>query len=442
MVGQVAGFPYWEMAFDESGQPANPTETGQLLAELPGQALTDLFIMSHGWNNDTQAARNLYAHFFGQIRALIDGGQAPNTAAIGIVGVLWPAMRWADEAPPAQAGGAMAVHVRPSDATLATDLKAMYTDPAQQQALDELARLLATRPRDPAALARFQQLLKPLVATPDASAAPEDNGDQAMLRDDPQHLFRYFSAVATHPQGGGAMGIGDVFGNLWDGAKEALRAATYWEMKKRAGVVGQVGLGPLIGQLSAAQPNLRIHLVGHSFGARVVSFALSGLPDGATGAASPVRSLFLLQGAFSHFAFASALPFDPSRGGALANMAGRVNGPLIISHTLKDTAVGTLYPMASMLAHDDAAAADDLLFRWSAMGHDGAQAVGAQDVRIGPVGQSYPFAAGQALNLDGNALIVAGGPPSGAHGDIFHPQIAWAALAAAGIVAAAPDGGP
>jgi hypothetical protein len=250
-----------------------------------------------------------------------------------------------------------------------------------------------------------------------------------------EQVFQDFSRLAPHQQAGGAAGLGDAFDNLWNGAKEALRAATYWEMKKRAGVVGQTGLGPLIGRLMTVQSNLRIHLIGHSFGARVVAYSLSGLPNGATGAASPVHSLFLLQGAFSHFAFAPSLPFDHNRAGELANMLARVNGPLLVSHTLKDTAVGTLYPMASMLAHDDASAADDLLFRWGAMGHDGAQAVEAPDVPIAPVGQPYPFKAGQALNLDGNTLIVAGSPPDGAHGDIFHPEIAWASLAAAGLTA-------
>ena len=67
----------------------------------------------------------------------------------------------------------------------------------------------------------------------------------------------------------------------------------------RAGVVGQAGLGPLVTRLYTAQPALRIHLLGHSFGARVVSFALAGLPDD-TGVAepSPIKSLGLIQAAY------------------------------------------------------------------------------------------------------------------------------------------------
>ena len=53
--------------------------------------------------------------------------------------------------------------------------------------------------------------------------------------------------------------------------------------------------------------------MGHSFGARLVSYALAGLPANQTGSASPVKSLTLIQGAFSHFTFASSLMFDPTR---------------------------------------------------------------------------------------------------------------------------------
>jgi len=52
-----------------------------------------------------------------------------------------------------------------------------------------------------------------------------------------------------------------------------------------------------------------VHLIGHSFGARLVSFALSGV--GAP-AASPVASLLLLQGAFSHWSFAHAQDTPPA----------------------------------------------------------------------------------------------------------------------------------
>jgi pimeloyl-ACP methyl ester carboxylesterase len=204
-------------------------------------------------------------------------------------------------------------------------------------------------------------------------------------------------------------------------------------MKKRAGLVGERGLGPLVGHLHADAPELRVHLVGHSFGARLVSFCLAGLPPAALEPRSPVKSVLLIQGAFSHFAFAEELPHDRSRSGALAGMAARVDGPLVVSHSVFDTAVGRLYPLASIASGQDSAAMDDLLYRWGAIGHDGAQAVGAAAARLGAVGAGYEFRAGRFLNVDADEVIRSGQPPSGAHSDIFHPELAWVAVAAAGI---------
>jgi hypothetical protein len=56
---------------------------------------------------------------------------------------------------------------------------------------------------------------------------------------------------------------------------------------------------------------------------------------------------------------------------------------------------------------------------------------------LGPVGTGYPFRRGRFVNLDGNAIVNRGGPPAGAHSDIFHPELVWAGLAAAGLVASA-----
>jgi hypothetical protein len=79
---------------------------------------------------------------------------------------------------------------------------------------------------------------------------------------------------------------------------------------------------------------------------------------------------------------------------------------------------------------------DDALFRWGAMGHDGAQAVRAAELAIGPVGRSYQLAHGRFTNLNGNSVITQGGPPSGAHSDIFHPEVVWAAVCVAGLAGA------
>ena len=287
-----------------------------------------------------------------------------------------------------------------------------------------------------ATLAAFHRCLGEFSRLAHAGSDPDDGeGDKAgadlppgeprMLLDDPVPLFeRYRAALVAEgvdldADQDGAAGIGDAFGRLLHGAKEALRGATYWQMKNRAGTVGRAGLGPLLGQLP---PGVRAHLVGHSFGARLVSFALVGLPAGP----SPVRAVTLLQGAFSHFAFASPLPFDAGRRGALAGMPARINGPLVACFSEHDGAVGRFYPL-------DSAAAVNPSSRWGGIGANGARGVNAALEGIRPAGERYGFAPGAVLNIDASEVVRNGRPPSGAHSDIVHPEVTWVVLAAGGL---------
>jgi len=181
------------------------------------------------------------------------------------------------------------------------------------------------------------------------------------------------------------------------------------------------------------EQSARVHLIGHSFGARLVSFSLAGIPAARAGAASPVKSLMLVHGAFSHFAFASSLPGKPGQAGALAGRADRVDGPLLATFTEHDDAVGRSYPLASILSQDNASASSDRLYEWGAVGHDGYQRVDADEVTLQPVGKGYELRPAAFCNLNSNAVIRTGGPPSGAHSDIVHPELAWAVLSGAGL---------
>jgi hypothetical protein len=457
---QIAGLPFWEVAFDADGDPSGPARDA-LLAGVRERGITDLVVFAHGWNSDPVGARRLYEAFFGLLAGQLDHVPADRPVTVGLAGVLWPAQRWSDEPIPdfaaavplgARVGGAASLGDSPAEprsrpTTPGLDdrqLAQLHTlFPNATASLDTMAGLLDGPPTT-ATVDAFHAALTDFattVAVPstdgedeDATPPPEP-GAPRMLRDDATQLFdRYRNALvqsgAEPDGGGGRAGIGDALGGLLHGAKEALRQATYWQMKNRAGVVGQRGLGPLLGGLDATR--VRVHLVGHSFGARLVSYALAGLPA----APSPVRSLTLLQGAFSHYAFADPMPFDAGRRGALAGMLARVNGPLVACFSEHDGAVGTFYPLASFAAQDDAAAADDALFRWGGMGANGAQGVSAPLDAVQPAGPgaAYRFGAGRALNVDASQVVRTGGPPSGAHSDIVHPELTWIVLAAGGIV--------
>jgi hypothetical protein len=455
MTDAIAGLPFWEIEFDADGDP-DARRRATLLQEVPQHGITDLFVFSHGWNNDPATARLLYNGFFGVLAQ--QHAAHPSSATVGLVGVYWPAERWSDEPIPdfsptgpeltegGTAGATLADDDGPTTVSPALDdvtlaqLTGLF--PAATDQLRRMAALLAGPATDDT-LTEFHQQL---VTFADRAGTADDDGESAagkpaqrpdMLSDDPATLFGRFrdalqatGADLSDGDSGGTAGLGDVFGRIWNGAKEALRTATYWEMKNRAGTIGRVGLGPLLGTLAASAPGLRVHLIGHSFGARLVSNALAGLPDGTT---SPVASLTLLEGAFSHFAFVPRLAFDPSRAGALAGMRSKVRGPLTVCFSSHDAAVGTFYPLASLTAGDDSAGGHDSMWRWGGMGADGAQNDDAALVGVQAAGSNYPFTTDAILNVDASDVVSHGGPPSGAHSDIVHEELTWIVLAAAGL---------
>jgi hypothetical protein len=215
-------------------------------------------------------------------------------------------------------------------------------------------------------------------------------------------------------------GIGDWFANAINGAKEAARVLSYNVMKTRAGDIGRSGLGMLLAELHRRSPGLRVHLIGHSFGARLVSFALSGVGAPVD---SPIASLLLLQDAFSHWSFAHPQDNPFGKPGPLNICADRVHGPLVATFSVYDWAVGRWYPKASFLAQDDVQA--EVASRWGGMGSDGFQAVApAADRQMPANGDTdYSFSANSFFRVDAAAVInnVESNPFSGAHSDIRKP---------------------
>ncbi len=453
----LAGLPFWQLTFDAEGD-ADAARAQAVIDEIQQRDVTDLVVFSHGWNNSQETARTLYDAWFTTLAGQLDAARTDRPVQVGLVGVFWPSQRWSDEpipdfqaaARPTAGGDAAAVTSRQTatagspeiDKETLAGLREMFPNGAGN--LDRMAELLAAEPST-AALAAFK---KEMDAFAKATAVDEDDGESAqkgvaagtprMLDDDPRDLFdRYASQLRDSgvlpDTDGGEAGLGDRLRGLWQGAKEALRQLTYWQMKNRAGVVGRAGLGPFVGRLAEANPQLGVHLVGHSFGARLVSYTLAGLPAAKP---SPVRSLTLLQGAFSHFAFAESLPFDAGRKGGLAGLLARIEGPLTVCFSEHDYAVGRFYPLASIAARDDSAAAQDRFYRWGGMGHDGAQAVSAKLDSLQSAGPDavYRFEDHKVLNIDSSAIVSAGGPPSGAHSDIVHPELTWVVLKAGKII--------
>ncbi|MFJ9453928.1 hypothetical protein ACIRST_02505 [Kitasatospora sp. NPDC101447] len=444
--------PVWDVTFDAQGLLTAPA-AAEFLDQVIAEGVQDLFVFSHGWGTAQQSARELYDAMFPLIREAVS--DAASLGTVGFAGVYWPSL-WFPPTPatppPAaaapQAGDGAVVDLSAgtaavSGADIAASLVQGFADPAQQQTVTDLGRLIdegvaavgsdETDEVKEQRLVRIHQLVRSLVPPPAPDGTFEDSGEQALLQDaDPKTAYQAAAeAFGSAPPGSSTQGIGDWFRHAVNGAKDALRVLSYSVMKARAGDIGRTGLGPLLAALHARAPGLRVHLLGHSFGARLVSFALAGVGAPAD---SPVASLLLIQGAFSHWSFAHAQDNPFGSAGALNTFADRVHGPLVSTFSVHDWAVGVWYPKASFLARQDSEA--DVAGRWDGMGADGYQAVAPSEDRVMPADgrAAYGFVPGAFYRVNAAAVIdnVEGEPFSGAHSDIRKPQVAALAAAAAG----------
>ncbi|KUO14915.1 serine-threonine protein kinase [Streptomyces dysideae] len=432
----VSVTPYWELTFDADGDP-DRGRRDRLLTEVTERGIHDLVVFAHGWNNDRSGATRLYDRFFAPVPEL-----APD-ARIGYVGVVWPSMRFSDEPIPDFPRAVAAETPRRPALDKDTRHALLETFPGRATVIDQIARLLDQQPREESELEEFRRLVRMLVDVvppgPQAlftadtlvEGVPQDEPD--MFSGSAAALCEEFAQALAHfeaPAGAASFSLP----NPWDGAHELLRQATYYAMKRRAGTVGERGLGRVVGQLATRAPKVRVHLVGHSFGGRLVSFALRGLPEGVR----TVKSVTLLQGAFSHYAFAARLPHDPRAGGVLQGQQNRIDGPLVCCYSRHDSALSTMYPLASRMAGDarGVMALDigrTLGAKWGAMGHDGVQAVPGTRAFTLAEALTAKLPASGCVNIDAAAVVKRGGPPAGAHSDIVHRELARVVLAAGRI---------
>jgi hypothetical protein len=440
---QLSGFSFFPVEFDKAGKPVKTQQIDALKNDLSSGATTDLIVISHGWNNDIADARNLYEDFFRTARQLLDGGHVPAAAArrIAVLGVLWPSKKFTDkDLIPGGAAGLAGVDTAALRASL-KELHGVFDAPDADRTLAGMEALLPRLEDSDRACGEFVTLARSLVT---AEAADDADGSSLFFSLPPQEVFEKlkqpvsFTETAAPGTGGatplgmaagpldaegGAAGLGAVFSGIGSAAGNVLNFTTYYQMKERAGLVGRVGVNPLLRSLQAAHPALRLHLVGHSFGGRLVTAAVAGENDAGL---LKTDSLSLLQAAYSHYGLAEK--WDGRQDGIFRRVlsGNALRGPGVITHTVNDKAVGIAYPLASLLAGQVAAGLGDENDRYGGMGRNGAQKTPeAQKATLKEVGADYGFKSGKLYNLLSDAYVKS-------HGDITGPQVVYAVFQAIG----------
>lgn len=436
----VSGFPYFEVEFNADGGVHDAADLSDLQEVVGAGRATDLIVISHGWNNDMEEARALYSVIFKNFREVLDShvvrGAADRTYAV--LAVLWPSKKFADEELIPGAAATLGSVVTMAFVERQLDrLQEALQAPEKTAMLGKARALIPALSSSTRSQEEFADLVRSVLPATDADA--EDGSGDFFAQDGralmarlagptpvgaPSEATDGAAAVsAASPAGarGGAPGLDQVFSGPLSAARNLLNYSTYYLMKERAATVGRRGLNGILRQLRALRPGLRLHLIGHSFGARVVTAAADG-PAGQAPVA--VDSLALLQAAFSHNSF--AVKFDGSRDGGFRSVVSgeKVRGPILITHTVNDRAVGVAYPLASRLAGQDASRLGDATDRFGALGRNGAQHTPERvPGTLLPVGGTYRFERARIYNLHADQVIRD-------HSDIAHPEVAFAVLTA------------
>lgn len=442
------GFQYAELEFDAKGK-FGPNQLKAAIDTLRAPGLTDVLVLSHGWNNDIADARKWYGDYLKFLRAELETGTVPGIAArkLGVIAIFWPSKRFADsELVPGNANSVGSSVTRAGIRKQLALLASAFPDKASKAKFAAAEKLLDKIEGDIAAQRKFVDLLRGFWPTGKvgADALPAAGagkpGDQVLKLLAPPILDlptvkkggRTGGATSVGGAGGtigGAGGAGgansgqaaNIFGSVLDGVRNALNMTTYFTMKERAGTIGASGLAPVVQRIQKELPTLKVHLAGHSFGGRVVVACVNAMPKGA---ANRVASLFLMQAAFSHYGLAQK--YDGTSNGLFRSVISdkKVSGPIYITYTAKDKAVGLAYPLASRLGGQVAAGLGDENDKYGGIGRNGAQKTPEVTPHelLSPA-QQYAFNAGGVYNLDANAVITS-------HSDICRPEVAHALASA------------
>ncbi|MGE4178191.1 MAG: S8 family serine peptidase [Limisphaerales bacterium] len=444
----IPPFPYFSVQFDKAGRVFDAAEVQALEERLKPGGSTDLLVLAHGWNNDSAEAEALYEKFLTNAASALasDVPKGLSQRRFAVLGVLWPSKKFADEdlIPSGAAGVQGTVETRELVRKLGS-LEDTFDTPDAPAVIGRLKKLVPKLEDSETACRKFAEEMRRLVTG--TGTDPEDGSDSFRLMD-AGDLFERMSmpisfaseAPPTSEGGAGGFGVGSPAGEGaaaglggWisgplSGARNLLNYTTYYQMKERAGKVGASGVNPVLRTIQRIRPDLRVHLVGHSFGGRLVTAAVAA-------GGIRVATMSLLQAAFSQLGFS---PDWNGQGvaGAFRGVIDRksVVGPIVVTHSSHDTAVGRAYPMASLLAGQTAAGLGDKNSPYGGIGRNGAQRTPeAVDLEMGPVGFVYRFRDGGIHNLKADGFVSD-------HSDVTNPAVVHAVLSAVASVGARASG--
>jgi hypothetical protein len=433
----LGGFDFFPLVCNKDGALEDPQQLKALTDHAKAKA-TDAIFLAHGFRNDENDARGLYREFLENFKTNAGRPEFPGLASRRYVaaGIFWPSKKFAEsfDEGAVQATDDTAADKRDVRRRL-EGLKADAATAAQKANLDKAIALL-DHVEDSAK--KQDELVDRVLSLLDKSPADPTEGLQKIRNRDGSELLRLLETPLILPivpqdrdeggvltvddavvggDSGEAQNIVSFFGSIFGRIGQFLNLTTWYLMKDRAGKVGANGAATAVRALRDAAPAVKIHLVGHSLGGRLMAGCAKKLTDTA---GFQVESLTLLQAAFSHYGLSSTPENQDGFFRAVIDKKA-VKGPLIATYSAQDTVVGKAYAIASRLANDNVRAIGDANDEFGGIGRNGAQH--AQHSIVEPLhkaGSAYSFNPGVINNLDGSGGLIT------EHGDVRNVNVTYA----------------
>jgi hypothetical protein len=415
----IEGFDFFPLTFDEDGALTSRRDFDALVTHADTGPATDAVFLAHGFRNDEDDASALYRGFLQTLRANLARPEFHSLASrrFVVAGVYWPSKPFREMYATTPDGTRSLRDPRETIAALEAELDDLRdgASGAQKAKLTRAKALLPALAGDPKKQDRFVALVLSVL----------DGSDVDATEGLPQVRAQRGSELLAKLSDGepeGTRGIGSVFGKIAGGVGTFLNLTKWYVMKERAGTVGATGVATAVRDLRSRRPAIRIHLVGHSLGGRLMAGCAKALGEPP---AVQADSLLLLEAAFSHFGFSP----DNGRGktGFFRNVIDRrvVKGPFLSTFSAQDSVVGTAYAIMSRLAFDNTREIGDAADEFGGIGRNGPlKTAEVATVRLSKAGTPYDYKAGVINNLDGSGGLIKN------HGDVTSDAITYAFAAA------------
>ena len=411
----VEGFDFFPLTFDDRGKLTTAQQLSSLIAHANSADASDAIFLAHGFRNDESEATNLYNRFLKTFRAQLSRAELAGVAArrFVVAGVYWPSKPFREVFDDETTGTRGLRNPAEAMADVTAQLEAMKRDttPAQRARLEKAGRLLPKLAGNGKAQDEFVALVFGLLSR---STLDTTEGLPQIRKQPGSELL----ARLSDPAADGTRGIGDVFGTIAGSVGKFLNLTTWYVMKERSGTVGAKGVAAAVRALHDKRPAIRIHLVGHSLGGRLMASCAKSLAT-----APPLRpdSLTLLEAAFSHYGFSA----DNGRGeaGFFRDVIVKqvVKGPFLSTFSAEDTVVGRAYSIMSRLARDNTREIGDASDEYGGIGRNGPlKTKEVFNARLRTAGNAYDYKLGVINNLDGSGGLIKD------HGDVTSDAITYA----------------